>query len=304
MWETVELHEIRTFLVLAEELHFGRTAVRLHLTQSRVSQILRGLESRIGGPLLARTSRRVALTPLGDRLLAEIRRPYDDLRTALARVEGEARGVVGELRLGFIVQAVGGPAFPEIVRRFEERHPLCRLTTVEMGVPPGPLSMLRAGTVDLLAMRLPLDQPDITVGPLLSRETRILAVARNHPLAGRAEVTLEDLGDYAVADVPLLPSETEAEFMPRRTPSGRPIARGAEAATVSEIFARVAMGSIVHPTVPSVQDYYGNPGIVYVPIVDAPTTTSALVWMTATQPPAAEAFVATANEVLTEKGIE
>ncbi|MGH2805599.1 MAG: LysR family transcriptional regulator, partial [Thermoleophilaceae bacterium] len=68
MWESVELRDIRAFLVLADELHFGRTAERLGLTQSRVSQTIRTLEARLGGPLFERTSRRVRLTALGERL--------------------------------------------------------------------------------------------------------------------------------------------------------------------------------------------------------------------------------------------
>ena len=63
MWSTVELREIRVFLMLAEELHFGRTAERLQLTSSRVSQILQDLETKLGGQLVYRTSRHVELTP-------------------------------------------------------------------------------------------------------------------------------------------------------------------------------------------------------------------------------------------------
>ena len=68
MWQTVELREIRVFLTLTEELHFGRTAERLGLTQSRVSQTLRALERSLGDRLVDRTSRRVTLTPAGERL--------------------------------------------------------------------------------------------------------------------------------------------------------------------------------------------------------------------------------------------
>jgi hypothetical protein len=64
----VELREIEVFLTLAEELHFGRTAERLHLTSSRVSQVVRSLETRLGGALFERTSRRVRFTPLGKQL--------------------------------------------------------------------------------------------------------------------------------------------------------------------------------------------------------------------------------------------
>ena len=72
MWQTIELREIRVFLTLAEELHFGRTAERLNLTQSRVSQALRAFEIRLGDRLVDRTSRRVTLTTAGERLRAEL----------------------------------------------------------------------------------------------------------------------------------------------------------------------------------------------------------------------------------------
>jgi DNA-binding transcriptional LysR family regulator len=75
VWPTIELREIRLFLALADELHFGRAAERLELTPSRVSQVLRELEAKVGGELLSRTSRRAALTELGERFRAEVTAP-------------------------------------------------------------------------------------------------------------------------------------------------------------------------------------------------------------------------------------
>src|SRR2546427_7636952 len=86
MWQSIELREIRIFLTLAEELHFGRTAERLNLTQSRVSQTLRGLETRLGDRLVHRPSRRVALTPAGERLRAQLDPAYRELLGVLRRV--------------------------------------------------------------------------------------------------------------------------------------------------------------------------------------------------------------------------
>ena len=98
MWEAVELREIRVFLELADQLHFGRAAERLGVTQSRVSQSLRELEAKLGERLLDRTSRRVGLTPAGERLLAEIDPAYERLAEALrraARPAGEPRAPCG-----------------------------------------------------------------------------------------------------------------------------------------------------------------------------------------------------------------
>src|SRR3954469_19184318 len=83
MWETVELREIRVFLALAEELHFRRTADRLRLTPARGSQSLRSLEHKLGLELIHRTSRRVTLSPAGERFREEIIGAYGELAAAL-----------------------------------------------------------------------------------------------------------------------------------------------------------------------------------------------------------------------------
>lgn len=89
----MELREIEIFLVLAEELHFGRTAERMYLSQSRVSQVIRAMETRAGGRLFERTSRQVRLTPLGEQLRDRLRSPYDQINCAFAAVREVAAGI-------------------------------------------------------------------------------------------------------------------------------------------------------------------------------------------------------------------
>src|SRR5215207_8768024 len=105
MWSSVGLREIRAFLTLAEELHYGRTAERLGVTPSRVSQTIRLLETRVGGKLFDRTSRRVRLTPLGERLRDDAAPAYEQLRRAYAAAQEIATGVAGTLRLGMYTPA-------------------------------------------------------------------------------------------------------------------------------------------------------------------------------------------------------
>src|SRR5215212_9052069 len=100
MWSAVELREIRVFLALAEELHFGRTAERLELTPSRVSQTLRQLEAKLGGRLVHRTSRHVELTARGKRFREAVAAPHVGLMGALERTHDEGRELAGVLRLG------------------------------------------------------------------------------------------------------------------------------------------------------------------------------------------------------------
>src|SRR5919108_430328 len=131
MWETVELRELRVFLTLAEELHFGRSAGRLGLTQSRVSQSLRELERKLGGQLFHRTSRRVALTPLGERFQAALEPAYDGLLRVLESTYSANGSLEGTLRLGLLYPTAGGPHMTEIVAAFERLHPGCEVRLTE-----------------------------------------------------------------------------------------------------------------------------------------------------------------------------
>jgi DNA-binding transcriptional LysR family regulator len=109
MWAMIELRELRLFLTLANELHFGRAAERLHLTPSRVSQTLRELEHKLGGQLVHRSSRRVSLTPLGERFLAEIGPVLDQLAGIIERTQAANRRVEGTLRRASWPPTPAGP---------------------------------------------------------------------------------------------------------------------------------------------------------------------------------------------------
>lgn len=297
MWPTVELREIRAFLVLAEELHFGRTAERLEITPSRVSQLIRDLEARAGGKLFERTSRRVRLTPAGEQLRTGLRPVDQQLEQAFTVVGQAMRGVAGTLRIGMYSACNGGPHLLEIAKTFESRHPGCRVMFTHTGFGRDQLDWLRDGELDLLAMRLPLSASDVVIGPVLSVEPRVLAVATDHPLAGRDAVEVEDLADYVVTDVPSLPRDLMNAFVPPYTPSGRRLQR-ADSRAVAETPVRVALGEIVHPSVPSFLQYYPHPGVTAVPIRDLPSSRTALIWLAGDVSAAMLEFVRAAEDVL------
>jgi DNA-binding transcriptional LysR family regulator len=296
MWEHVELREIRVFLALGEELHFGRTAERLQLSQTRVSQVIRQLEAKLGMRLFERTSRRVMLTPDGRALRANIAAPHGQLADVLRRAY-EANGMKGgTLRLG-VYSTAGGPHLIDIVRTFEQRHPG---STVGIREIPweDTLGPLQRGEIDLLAMRLPIERPDIAVGPVLSSEPRMLAVARHHPLARRSSVTLEDVADYRVARLDILPRELVVALIPARTPRGRPIRRLREPTRhQSELTALIALGRIVHPTGTMLAERFGHRDIVYVPLRGMPPCRSALLWRKGTDDPRVCQFADVASEL-------
>jgi DNA-binding transcriptional LysR family regulator len=280
MWEHVDLREIRVFLMLCEELHFGRTAERLRISRTRVSQTIQALEAKMGTPLFERSSRRVALTESGARLRAEIAPVHEQMSEALRRVHAAGGAIEGTLRLGQLSAPAGGHRLLQVVDAFRARHPACE---VEITTTPAvdPYGQLRRGELDVMASWLPLAQPDLVVGPVLFSEPRVLLAAHDHPLAGRSEVSVEDLADYCVPRLPPIPPELHETWIPSRTPSGRPI-RSVEIRVshhdIGHLAARILRGEVVHPTIASILRYMGLDGLVCIPITDMPPMESGLVW--------------------------
>jgi DNA-binding transcriptional LysR family regulator len=296
MWESVELYEIRVSLALAEELHFGRTAERMGLSQSRVSQTIRRLEAKLGAPLFHRTSRHVTLTPFGERLLTQVRGPLDQLARVLREADGPG-AITGPLRLALLSPPSGGPYLAAIIIAFERRHSGARVGLSHADL-SDPLGQLRRGEIDLMAARMPIEAPDITIGPILSRETRVLAVARDHPLAQRQSLTLEDVADYAVAPFDTELKEMIEALIPLAAPSGRPIPRApVSPGSLPEVFTLVARGVIVHPTVPSLGEYVSHPNVVLVPLTGMPISETALIWLRSADK-RIRAFLDVADEIL------
>jgi DNA-binding transcriptional LysR family regulator len=300
MWQGVELRELRLLLTLAEELHFGRTAERLRLTPSRVSQSLRALEHKVGGQLVHRTSRRVRLTPFGERFVRDVRPVLEQLDSVLERTNAAAQRLEGTLRLGILSGPAGGPHLVGIIGAFEALHPECDVEVVELSW-DDPLARLRDDDIQLTASWIPLDQPDLVVGPILSSQPRVLAVARDHPLANRDSVDVEELADYKVSRFDDWPKELHEAMVPSRTPGGRPIPsirmpvgdRG-----LLDLSVRVARGEFVHPTGAAAAAYLGDLELAFVPLTGMPPLRSALVWRRASRDPRVRAFVRIARQSL------
>jgi DNA-binding transcriptional LysR family regulator len=297
MWADVELREIRTFLVLAEELHFGHSAEKLGVSQARVSQVLRELERKLGQRLLHRTSREVSLTPAGQQFRESVEPAADRLQAILQTFDANSEHFEGAVRVGLVAGPSGAPPLMAVASKFAEAHP--DWTVDFRDVPLDDiLGPLRRGEVDVLAVRLPLAEPDLMIGPTLSSEPRVLAVSCDHPLAQRDEVSIEDVADYKVGWFDTLPPELEEAILPSRTPGGRPIERlRRPIRNLSELAMLVARGDVVHLTVPSMADYWG-PDIVYIPVTDLPESIEALVWLRSNPDRGLREFARIAGDVL------
>jgi DNA-binding transcriptional LysR family regulator len=291
----VELRDIEIFLTLAEELHFGRTAQRLHVSQARVSQAIKAQERRIGAALFDRTSRVVTLTPIGKQLRDDLQTGYDAIRMGVTRATESARGVSGTVRLG--VMGAVGHEVRDVVDVFRTRYPECDVVLREVHF-SDPFGALRGGDLDLALLWRPVREPDLVEGPVLLTEGRVLAVWTEHELAARASVSMEDFGDQVFFDPgPDLPGHWIEAMLPTQTPSGRPIRRGPAVTTFHEVLTMVAAGRCLAPLNEHVLRYYSHPGVVFLPVHDAPTTEWALVWREGGAHPRVSGLIDTATEL-------
>lgn len=279
MWTAVELRELRIFLALAEELHFGRTAERLQISQPGVSGAIRSLEARIGARLVQRSSRRVGLTPAGDELRRTLVPTIAALDRSLAQASDHAVGVTGPLRIAF-TQTTDGPALHRLLGAFQSRRPDCQVIPREADT-WDPYASLRRDHADVLVNWLAVEEPDLTAGPVIGLHDRVVAVARSHHLATRSSVLLEDLADEQVSQPPQsFPAALCDAILPPQTPSGRPIRRVQISRSALEITAHVARGKIVHPTMTGIP-VLARDDIVLVPIEDLAPLPLGLIWRTA-----------------------
>ena len=221
MWCDVELRELRIFLVLADELHFGRTAERLSISQPGVSEAVRVLESRLGVKVFDRTSRRVRLTPAGEALRRSLVPALAAVDRALAQTSELSGAVRGLLRIGFVL-TTEGPALSRLITAFQARYPGCEVRLQEVETFDA-YRALRRGDVDVLCNWLAVDEPDLTAGTAFAHYQRALAVAATHRLAGQQAVSIEDLADEEVALLPRsIPPAVYDLLVPPRTPIRTP----------------------------------------------------------------------------------
>ncbi|MGW1867746.1 LysR family transcriptional regulator [Streptomyces mauvecolor] len=283
-------------------MHFGRTAERLHVSQARVSQTVKQLERRIGASLFERTSRRVELTPIGQQLLDDVRPGYQLIKDGVARAVAAGRGLTEPLRVGF-TSPLSGELVLFAASAYRANHPEAGDVVLHEAPLSDPFRLLREGELDLLLAQFPVVEPDLSTGPVLISDRRVLIVSTRHPFARRPSVSLDDLArDKVLGFSGPVPDYWLDALLPRTTPGGLPVVRGEEAATRQELLALVGAGRGVHPAAAHEARYYARPNIVYVPFTDAPPLEYGLVWRTAVETGRVRAFTDAAVAVVGKQG--
>ena len=290
----VELRLWRQFTVLAEELHFGRAALRLHMTQPPLTQAIANLERSLGVRLFDRTKRSVQLTAAGQALLPQARELLARAQALPAQARAAANGEVGRLRLAF-VSTVGFGLLPQWVRAFRALHPQVELELIEA---TGDVQMqsLERGDVDAgFVLHSPHFAPEGLHSLRIAREPLVVALPEHHPMATARAMAFGALLEQPLVIFPrrILPSVHDAVFAMYHA-GGRAPRIAQEAIQMQTIVNLVSAGLGVAWVPDSVRQFQ-RPGVVYRQVTgkkaqQVPHCETSLVWPRSTHP-ALERFV-------------
>ena len=197
----MELRQLRYVVALAEELHFGRAARRLALTQPPLSQAIQNLEREVGVRLFERTRRRVALTPAGTAFVEEARLTLARAAEAVEHARRADRGEVGRLAVGFL-PATTYTLLPLILRDFKTRAPGVKLDLRELSRPQQ-LDELRRGEIQVGLLRPPVSEAELA-SEMVLEEPFVLAIPASHPLVALQRVPARRLAQEAFVMFPRL----------------------------------------------------------------------------------------------------
>ncbi|HSW20627.1 MAG TPA: LysR family transcriptional regulator [Ramlibacter sp.] len=295
----IELRMWRQFIAVAETLHFGRAALRLHMTQPPLTQAIAGLEQRLGVRLFDRTKRSVQLTEAGKALLPEARELLARATSLPAHARAAAVGETGRLRLAF-VSTVGYRLLPQWVQAFRMAYPRVELDLIE-STGDVQLASLERGDIDagFMMHSVGMEPPGLNHLRVI-REPLVLALPQQHELAVVRSLALGRALDEPLVIFPrrTLPSLHDAVFAMYHT-AGRTPHVSQEAVQILTLVNLVAAGLGV-AWVPETVRQFQRAGITYRQITgkqaqQVPRVDTSLFWRSSANP-TLERFIEFAQE--------
>lgn len=186
----MNLRDLRYLVALADTRHFGKAALRCHVSQPTLSAQLKKLEEYLGVDLIERQPRRVALTPIGEQIVARARRIVDDSDALLALARSQRNPLSGSLKLA-LIPTIGPYLLPLIAKQLRKQLPDLKLMLYEYQTEPL-VQALRAGEIDMGVLALPIHADGVETQKLYEEEF-VIALPKNHRLAERSTLKLDDL---------------------------------------------------------------------------------------------------------------
>lgn len=290
----MELRKLRHFVVLAEELHFGRAADRLAITQPPLSLSIRSLEDELGVRLFERTRRKVALTHAGTAFLNETRQLLERATHAVELVRAADRGESGRLTVGFMA-ASAYTLLPPILRDFAARFPAVRLDLRELTLPQQ-FEALRRGDIHVALVRPPVTDAELVAETLLE-ERLLLALPARHRLLARARISIKQIRSEPLVMFKRAPGLVLHDIVMRFCLEKGFTPRIAQEASQTHVVVGLVSGGIGIALVPESAQNIRMRGVTYRPLVEAtPPVHSAIAWRRDDKSPVLVGFVNTARQ--------
>lgn len=290
----MEIRDIEIFLTLAEELHFGRAAARLHVSVARVSQAIKKQERAIGARLFDRDNRTVRLTAVGAQLRDDLVPVRAGLEASLRRARLSATGKAGVLRVGSLM--LSGYDLEKYWVRFRDRYPQWNVQ-LSFARFVDPFAGLRRGDLDILIAWLPIEEPDLTIGPTITVERRVLGVAADHELSIEASASSTVLRDFCHPTTESAPDYWVNSFISAQARKEARIERTRVVTSTEELVHLVATGDIVTVQPRHATRYWNRPDLRWLPVPDMLPLSYALVWRTTAETDAIRAFADIVREL-------
>ncbi|MEU1376939.1 LysR family transcriptional regulator [Streptomyces triculaminicus] len=280
------VYQLKLLLILSEELHFGRAAQRLFISQPTLSRHIQSLEAALGLACVERSTRRVEITAAGKALLPHVRAVVDaaeELRKA-AESATRANALSGRLVLGAYVTAL--PVIRILVERVRERHPGLEVELCEVGFDDQVPALLE-GRADAVLCFGPV--PPGLQAMEVATEPRLVCLPDTHPLAYRDQVTLAELSDLPIISLAeSIPPMWRDYWAADPRPDGTAIRyTGHHATSLEAIVSAVGLGQGVAFVAGTVSALFPRPGIRYIEVADLSRCSAVLAWSAARRDEAA-----------------
>lgn len=263
----METRELRYFVAVAEELHFGRAAHRLGIAQPPLSRAIGQLERRLGVTLLERTSRSVTLTEAGSVLLAEGRAALDAVAAADRRTRRAALAPTGQPGLVLVTKAgASSELLAKLLDAYAAEPGAVTVDVILCGIGEQE-GLLRDGRADVALLHRPFDSTNGFDTEDLRTEGQVVLLPAGHPLTGRTDLRLADVSALPGLPMPRWPG-------PGGTYQDGP---GPEVRDHAQLLQLIALGRTSAVLPDSVRSHLGY-DLVAVPVMDAPTVTTVIAW--------------------------